>query len=530
MKQLILILFIAICGISSAQIEPSKQRHNFGDIYNGSVTYTDIVFTNNTDKTQYLLTIDKPRDVYYIYSGKTLMPDSSITIRFKINENIKGRFTHNIDVYFSNPRAAIQVQLNGNVKQAEGSTSMTACPDFNNQPPVYQATSFDVVIRVIDSLTREPIKGSKVYLVQSGQLVGEYVTNNKGIVTKKIPLGYYYITAKKEPYNSNYKEGYLNFKRNYVEIELQQDEVIEEEIEIVPPPEIEEVEIVVEEKPDTTEIIEEEIVIEIQPDTIDINPQVDPVDEIATVVEEVEEVKEIALEELPDSVFTNSYFKYNNITFILDVSTSMNGMGKMDLLKMSMIELADILRSNDIVSMVKYASEVEVILKNVSGDRKEEIVNVVNGLKTSGMTAGGNAIKSAYKLNKKTHIPDGNNIVIMITDGVFNKGDKDYLKTIQNAYQSKGTIFSVVGIKTSDYITKHMKNIVEKGGGHFIRILNAADAKTKLIAEIKRTSFRFSETAENYDFSKEKRVVVGLYDYDFTDNQFLDYLKKSNIQ
>lgn len=496
MKQLILIFFIAFCGTCIAQIEASKQRHNFGDLYNGSVTYTDIVFTNNSDKTQYLLTIDKPRDVYYIYSGKTLMPDSSITIRFKINENIKGRFTHNIDVYFSNPRAAIQVQLNGNVKQAEGSTSMTACPDFNNQPPVYQATSFDVVIRVIDSLTREPIKGSKVYLVQSGQLVGEYVTNNKGVVTKNIPLGYYYITAKKDPYNSNYKEGYLNFKRNYVEIELQKDQVIEEEIEIIPPPEIEEEVVILEEKPDTVTFIEEEIVIEIQPDTVELNPQVDPVVE-EEIAEEVEKVEKIALEELPDSVFTNSYFKYNNITFILDVSTSMNGMGKMNLLKTSMIELAEILRSNDVVSMVKYSSEVEVILKNVSGDRKEEIVSVVNGLKTSGMTAGGNAIKSAYKLNKKSHIEGGNNIVIMITDGVFNKGDKDYLKTIQNAYKSRGTIFSVVGIKTSDYITKHMKNIVEEGGGDFIRILNAADAKTKLIDEIKRTSFKFSETAEN---------------------------------
>lgn len=493
MKQLILILILAFCGVSNAQVQTTKQRHNFGDLYNGSVTYTDFVFTNNSDKTQYLLSIDKPRDVYYIFSGKTLLPDSSITIRFKINENIKGRFTHNVDVYFSNPRTAIPIQLNGNVKQAEGSASMTACPDFNNQPPAYQATSFDVVIRVIDSLTREPIKGSTVYLVENGQLVGEFTTNNKGVVTKKIPLGYYYITAKKDPYNSNYKEGYLNYKRNYVEIELQKE--TQEEIEIIPPPEIEEITAVVEAESDTVQT-EDEIVIEIQPDTTTINPEVDPVDNVELVEEEiVEDVEEIALEELPDSVFTNSYFKYNNITFILDVSTSMNGMGKMDLLKTSMIELTEILRSNDIVSMVKYASEVEVILKNASGDEKEQIVNVVNGLKTSGMTAGGNAIKSAYKLNKKSHIPGGNNIVIMITDGVFNKGDKDYLKTIQKAYKSNGTIFSVVGIKTSDYITKHMKNIVEKGGGHFIRILNAADAKTKLVDEIKRTSFKFSETA-----------------------------------
>lgn len=494
MKQFILIFFVALAGISFSQIQASKQRHNFGDLYKSSQSYVDIEFTNNSDKPQYLLTVDKPRDVYYIYSSKKVLPDSSLTIRFKINNNIKGRFTYNIDVHFSNPRFPVQIQLNGNVKEAEMNPSLTACPDFNNTPSSHISTAFDLTIRVIDSLTREPIKGSKVYLVHNGELVDEFSTNNKGIVTTNIPLGYYYITARKEPYNSNYKEGYLNFKRNYVEIELQKDE--QEEIEIIPPPEVEE-EVVelIEEKPDTIEV-EDEIVIEIQPDTTVITPQVDPVDQVEIVEEEIEEVEEIALEELPDTVFTNSYFKYNNITFILDVSTSMNGMGKMDLLKTSMIELAEILRSNDMVSMVKYSSEVEVILKNASGDNKEEIVNVVNGLKTSGMTAGGNAIKSAYKLNKKSHIEGGNNIVIMITDGVFNKGDKDYLKTIQKAYKANGTIFSVVGIKTSDYITKHMKNIVENGGGHFIRILNQEDAETKLIAEIKRTSFKFTETAE----------------------------------
>lgn len=169
----------------------------------------------------------------------------------------------------------------------------------------------------------------------------------------------------------------------------------------------------------------------------------------------------------------------------------MNGMGKMDLLKMSMIELTEILRHEDIVSMIKYSSEVETIMRGSNGDEKEDIIATVKGLRTSGMTAGGNAIKDAYKLNKKTYIPGGNNIVIMITDGVFNKGDKDYLKTIRKNYQSKGIRFSVVGIKTSDFITMHMKNIVSEGGGDFIRILTLDDAKTKLIQEIRRTAFKY---------------------------------------
>jgi hypothetical protein len=38
-----------------------------------------------------------------------------------------------------------------------------------------------------------------------------------------------------------------------------------------------------------------------------------------------------------------------------------------------------------------------------------------------------------------------------------------------------------------------MKDIVEEGGGDFIRVLNIQDAQTKLIDEVKKNSFKFTE-------------------------------------
>lgn len=488
----ILIAFSSIVGFS--QIEAEKQRHSFGDLYKDSQSYVDINFKNTSDKVQYLLSVEKPRDVYYIYSSKKVLPDSSLTIRFKVNNNRKGRFTYNVDVYFSNPRSAITVQLNGNVKEAEVSSSLTACPDFNDTPPSYISTAFDVTIKVIDSITREPIKNSAVYLVMNNEMIGKAMTNSKGIVQARIPLGYYYITAQKKPYYPNHHEGYLNFKRNYVEIELQQPEVDPPLNQ--PPVIIEDEPEIVEEKPENPpEIIEEdedEIVIDpnqnTDPPIVEEKPEVEII--------ETEPVNPVALQELPDTVFNESYFAYNNITFILDVSTSMNGMGKMDLLKSSMISLAEILRADDRISIIKYASEVETLMQGESGANTAQIVSTVSALKSSGFTAGGNAIKAAYKMNRKNFIEGGNNIVIMITDGVFNRGDKDYLKTIRNTYAKNGTVFSVVGIKTSEYITGHMKNVVAEGGGDFIRIITAEDAEHKLIDEIKRTSFKFKDVQE----------------------------------
>ena len=96
----------------------------------------------------------------------------------------------------------------------------------------------------------------------------------------------------------------------------------------------------------------------------------------------------------------------------------------------------------------------------------------------------------AYEMNDRVYAADRNNIVIMITDGAFNKGSMTYLETIAKNYQEKGIIFSVVGIHTSTYITEHMQEVVGAGGGSFIEVRNIVDAQTKIIEEIKRTSFR----------------------------------------
>ena len=479
MNRFLTILFLFISILSWSQITAEKTSYDFGEIYAEEETYVDFKFTNTTDKSHFLLTVDKPRGVFYIFSSKTIAPDSSMIIRFKIDANRKGKFQHEIDVYFSANQEPITIRLFGNVKEVSNNP-LNDCPDFSSTPSKEYATGFQVTIKVIDSLTREPIKNAKVYLVERGELVGDHKTNNKGVVQKIIPLGWYYITANHEDYNENYYDGYLNFKRNVVIIELSQDpEEMIVEVEEETEEEEEEIVVVVEEEGEET-----------QEEIIDIVNE--PVEE--EIVEEVEIVNDdpTPWEELPDTLFDEKHFKYSNITFILDVSTSMSGNGKLALLRMSMIELTKILRPNDIVSIIKYSSNTEVILKNTSGANKEEIITTVKELKASGLTAGGSAIKLGYKTNKKTHLDNGNNIVIMITDGAFNKGDKNYRETIKNTFAKKGTKFSVVGIKMSEYLTPHMQAIVADGGGAFVQIRTIEEAQKKLINEIKRTAFRSS--------------------------------------
>lgn len=472
MKYFILCLFSWFSLSLTGQITPSERSHDFGDIYGPDQSYVDIVFTNNTENTQFLLTIEKPRDVNCLSSGKKLLPDSSIIIRFKINEAIKGKFNYPVEIYFSDSSNPVVINLYGNVREVV-QNSMTNCPDFNSKPSTVD-NDFTLVVKVIDSITREPIPNATVYLVERGELVGEYKTNTKGIVVKNAPIGFYFITAEKNPYASNYFEGYVNRTRNYVEIELS----------TTPPPieYYEEPEIVInEEEPEV-------VIIENDPEKIDSVPI--SITEIVTEEEPIVPIDIPPLAAIPDSTFDPSYFKYSNITFILDASSSMNAYGKLDLLKMSMIELVKILRTEDNITILKYAAEVDIILEHTSGDKKEEIINTIKGIKTSGSTAGGDAIKTAYALNNEKYKHDGNNLVIIITDGLFNAGAKDYDAVIAQHYKNHGTIFSVVGIKTTSYIAEHLKLVAQKGGGDFIPVNNIQDAQENLVNELKRTAYK----------------------------------------
>ncbi|WP_027420249.1 VWA domain-containing protein [Crocinitomix catalasitica] len=490
--RIILCLLILLFNFTAvAQITADRKSYDFGDLYANAETYIDFTFTNNSGKKQYLLNVQKPREVYYKFSGKVLMPDSSIIIRLKINDKIKGKFNYKVNAYFSDSNDPTVLKLTGNIKEVS-SNPFTDCPDFNSTPTGPVSYEFAVTVKVLDSLTREPIKNARVYFVQNGSSYDSFKTNGDGIVHEKIPMGYYYMVAERNPYRNNAKEGYLNFQRNYVEILLSKDEVEEFEEELI----------VYEEPIEEEEVFEEEIIEEVEEEEeesiiIDTEVREEP-EVIEEVVEEVIEEEEAPvipvvltpLDELPDSVFDERHFKYNNITFILDVSSSMNSAGKLDLLKQSMIELVDILRPNDFISVITYSSTVSVIVAEKTGEDKEFIIDKVNKLRTNSSTAGGDAIRVGYNLNKRVYSPERNNIVIMVTDGAFNRGSNDYMDIIGQNYKDKGIIFSVVGISTSEYLTDHMRSITVEGGGDFVEIRSFTDAETKLVKEIKRTSFR----------------------------------------
>ena len=179
--------------------------------------------------------------------------------------------------------------------------------------------------------------------------------------------------------------------------------------------------------------------------------------------------KKFPKEELPPS----------NLTFLIDVSGSMQAPNKLPLLKSAFRLLVSQLRDQDRVSIVVYAGAAGVVLEPTKGSNKNEIMEALGRLEAGGSTAGGAGIRLAYDTAQKYFKENGNNRVILATDGDFNVGDssdKDMKKLIEQ--KRKGGVFlSVLGLGYGNYKDSKLETLADKGNGNHAYIDNMQEAR-----------------------------------------------------
>lgn len=176
----------------------------------------------------------------------------------------------------------------------------------------------------------------------------------------------------------------------------------------------------------------------------------------------------------------------SNLVFLLDVSGSMNSPVKLPLLKAALKLLANNLRPNDRVAIVVYAGAAGQVLPSTPGSRRGEIIAALDRLAAGGSTAGGAGIKLAYETAQRHFIEDGNNRVILATDGDFNVGassDGELVRMIEEKRED-GVFLTVLGFGTGNYKDSKMEKLADKGNGNYAYIDNILEAKKVLVSEM----------------------------------------------
>ncbi len=171
------------------------------------------------------------------------------------------------------------------------------------------------------------------------------------------------------------------------------------------------------------------------------------------------------------TVATESETK-NNLVFLIDVSGSMRSDDKLGLLKKAFSYLVSNLDANDRVSIVTYSGNERVVLEGCEGNKHEQIINAVNTLEAGGSTNGQAGLQKAYQIAESCFIPDGNNRIIMASDGDLNVGisNPDELKSFVEGKRDQGVYLSVMGFGTGNYRDGNMEALADNGNGVYYYI------------------------------------------------------------
>ena len=231
--------------------------------------------------------------------------------------------------------------------------------------------------------------------------------------------------------------------------------------------------------------------------------------------------KEIATENLPVS----------NLVFLLDVSGSMNQQNKLPLLKKAFKLLVQQLRPKDKVSIVVYAGAAGVVLKPTRGNNKEKIMEAFDSLEAGGSTAGGEGIRLAYKIAEENFIKNGNNRVILATDGDFNVGvssDSGMKKLITEKRES-GVFLTCLGFGMNNYKDSKLETLADTGNGNHAYIDTMQEAQRVLGTEFGGTLYTIAKDVKiQVEFNPGKVQAYRLIGYEnrlLNDEDFIDDTK-----
>lgn len=186
----------------------------------------------------------------------------------------------------------------------------------------------------------------------------------------------------------------------------------------------------------------------------------------------------------------------SNLVFLVDVSGSMSNENKLDLAQRALTLLADELTEKDTVSIVTYASGERIVIEGANPVKdKARLLSAIDSLNAGGSTNGQRGLAQAYEVARKYLRPDGNNRVIMCSDGDLNVGITseselhDYVSEMKNT----GVYLSVLGFGEGNYKDTKMETLADDGNGNYYYIDSILEARKVLCEELTQTLYAVAD-------------------------------------
>lgn len=437
------VTFIALCISNAlvAQVKVFPTAYDFGTVEIASSMNAAYTYTNYGSRKNFLLKVEAPSGVTYKKSNKPVEPGDTDTLFVYYAPEKNGVFNEAIKLYFSDDPKPQTVRLKGNLKILDRVADID-CPTFDGKSTAgTNVVLCNVNYTVIDSKTKQPIPGAEITNFQNGVKRFTVRTQPSGSIPISISSSLYAYEVTADNYNVLHAQHYIQRGLNQITFEL-------------------------------TPLEKEQ-------------PKPDTLQGVATTKVDTIPIARDTTMELP----VNEY-AYNNIVFLIDVSSSMNTGDRMPLLKTSMTELAKRLRQGDRVAIVTYADKAKIVRPSMPVVDKSELENIILNLTPNGGTSADKGLAMAQNVLLENYLPDGNNQLVLATDGSFALKEKD-LQLFQNgAVNGQPVNICVVGFGNNKNSLQSLKKTAKRFKARYLHIDKSENANDALLDEVKKNSKR----------------------------------------
>jgi Ca-activated chloride channel family protein len=214
------------------------------------------------------------------------------------------------------------------------------------------------------------------------------------------------------------------------------------------------------------------------------------------------------------------------LTFVIDVSGSMEMENRLGLVKKSLALMVNQLQPSDRIGLVVFGSDARVVLEPTSD--REAVLRAIHGLATEGATNTEEGLVLGYDMADRAFRPGAINRVILCSDGVANVGDTGPDSILQRIGREarKGIELTTLGFGMGNYNDTLMEQLADKGDGRYSYIDTLDEARRVLVEELTgtlQTIARDAKAQVEFDPRAVSRWrLLGYENRDIADEKFRD--------
>ncbi|MCJ7551918.1 MAG: von Willebrand factor type A domain-containing protein [Anaerolineae bacterium] len=225
---------------------------------------------------------------------------------------------------------------------------------------------------------------------------------------------------------------------------------------------------------------------------------------------------EVPADERPDVV----------LTFVIDVSGSMEMENRLELVKESLELLVEQLRATDEIGIVVYGSNARVVLSHTPVAEGRIILKAIRGLVPEGATNAEAGLVKGYRLASRAFNSEAVNRVILCSDGVANVGNTgpDSILAQIREYANEGIYLTTIGVGMGNYNDVLMEQLADDGDGFYTYVDDIKEAERVFVHDLPSSLQVIARDAKvQVEFDREvisRYRLIGYENRDVADEDF----------